>query len=88
MRCSYNGVCEEREEPELSVLVCAHWKEDVNDEGRTSVAWLKLEDIVRELKDAELSVLDHYFQNNKSDKWEHERAALREHFLEAEPEAE
>eukprot|EP00966_Prymnesium_polylepis_P332680 7388164-Prymnesium_polylepis.1 len=76
-----NGVSEDREE-ELALLVHAHWQEDKNDKGRSAVSWVKLEDILRELKDSELTLLDHYLQNNPSRKWERERKVLRERFPE------
>ena len=53
-----NGVNEERDE-ELSLLVFAHWQEDANDKGLSAVRWVKLEDIMRQLRDCELAVLDH-----------------------------
>ena len=74
-----NGVNEERDE-ELSLLVFAHWQEDANDKGLSAVRWVKLEDIMRQLRDCELSVLDHYLQNHQSEKWERERRELRERF--------
>ena len=74
-----NGVNEERDE-ELSLLVFAHWQEDANDKGLSAVRWVKLEDIMRQLRDCELSVLDHYLQNHQSENWERERRELRERF--------
>ena len=74
-----NGVSEERGE-ELSLLVHAHWQEDANDRGLSTVRWVKLEDVVRQLRDCELSVLDHYLENHKSEKSEQERKQLRERF--------
>lgn len=76
-----NGINAEREE--VPALLCAaHWKEDVNDEGRSMVTWLTLEEILRALQDSELSVLDHYFENHQSEKWARAREELRERFPE------
>ena len=72
-----NGVSEGREE-ELAYLVHSHWKEDINDHGRSVCTWVLLEDIVRSLKDEELSVLDTYEENNPSQHWEAARAGFRE----------
>ena len=43
-----------------ALLCFAHYKEDATDAGRSRHGWIKLEDIMGALGDAELSVLDHY----------------------------
>ena len=65
-------------EKERALLCFAHFKEDVTDAGRSMHGWIKLDDIVRALGDGELSVLDHFEQNNPNREWKEARAALRE----------
>ena len=59
------------------MLCFAHYKETVDDVGRSVHGWIKLEDILRALGDAEFSVLDHYTQNNPSAEFTRERDRLR-----------
>ena len=61
-----------------ALLCFAHYKEDATDAGRSRHGWIKLEDILRALCDAELSVLDHYMQNNPSADFTRERERLRD----------
>ena len=72
-----NGISTDREK-ELAYLVYAEWKEDANDDGKKSISWVTLEDIVTVLTDNELSVLDHYEENHPNKEWTEARAALRE----------
>ena len=72
-----NGISTDREK-ELAYLVYAEWKEDANDDGKKSISWVTLEDIVTALTDNELSVLDHYEENHPNKEWTEARAALRE----------
>ena len=72
-----NGISADREK-ELAYLVYASWKEDANDVGRSTIAWVTLEEIVTALSDNELNVLDHFEENNPNEEWTKARAALRE----------
>ena len=65
-------------EKERALLAFAHFKEDANDSGRSVHGWINLEDMLKALGDAELSVLDDYMQNNTSAEWKEERTRLRE----------
>ena len=58
-----NGISADREK-ELAYLVYASWKEDANDVGRSTIAWVTLEEIVTALSDNELNVLDHFEENS------------------------
>lgn len=71
-----NGVSPDREK-QYAVLAFAHYKEDVNDEGKSVHGWIGLERLLRTLSRAELSVLDQYLQNNPSLEWDREVARLR-----------
>ena len=73
-----NGISADREK-ELAYLVYASWKEDANDVGRSTIAWVTLEEIVTALSDNELNVLDHFEENNPNKEWTEARAALRAH---------
>ena len=77
-----NGISTDREK-ELAYLVHANWKEDVNDSGRSTIVWVKLEEIVKALTDNELTVLDHYEQNNPNEEWRAARERFRELFADA-----
>ena len=77
-----NAVLSEEREEELALLVHAHWQEDAQDKGRTAVTWVTLEELVRSLRDCELSVLDHYLQMNPSEKWVRARNDFRERYPE------
>ena len=59
------------------MLCFAHYMENATDAGRSVHGWIKLEDILGALGDAELSVLDHYTQNNPSAEFTQERDRLR-----------
>ena len=60
------------------MLCFAYYKENAIDAGRSVHGWIKLEDMLRALSDAELTVLDHFSQNNPSAEFAAERERLRQ----------
>jgi hypothetical protein len=78
-----NGIGEDRVK-ERAVLAFAHYKEGSNDAGRSKHVWLTLEELVQAFADEQLSVLDHFLQNNTNAEWKAEWARLREQFPELE----
>ena len=71
-----NGVSPDREK-QYAVLAFAHYKEDENDDGKSVHGWIGLERLLQTLSRGELSVFDHYMQNNSSLEWEREVERLR-----------
>ena len=71
-----NGVSPDREK-QYAILAFAHYKEDENDDGKSVHGWIGLERLLQTLSRGELSVFDHYMQNNSSLEWEREVERLR-----------
>ena len=73
-----SGSCSPDRDTQYAVLAFAHYKDDANDEDGKSVhGWIGLERLLQTLSSGELSVLDHYLQNNPNPEWDREVARLR-----------